>query len=53
MEGPVPKAWPDFPFCCARCRLIDLGRWLGGAYRIAAADPEDESADLDEHDPMP
>jgi endogenous inhibitor of DNA gyrase (YacG/DUF329 family) len=26
-----------FPFCCARCRLIDLGRWLGEEYFI----PED------------
>ena len=26
-----------FPFCSERCRLIDLGRWLGEDYRI----PED------------
>jgi endogenous inhibitor of DNA gyrase (YacG/DUF329 family) len=25
------KAWP---FCCERCRLIDLGNWLGGKYAI-------------------
>lgn len=23
------------PFCSERCRLIDLGRWLGESYRIA------------------
>jgi len=23
-----------FPFCSDRCRLIDLGRWADGAYRI-------------------
>jgi endogenous inhibitor of DNA gyrase (YacG/DUF329 family) len=23
-----------FPFCSDRCRLLDLGRWLDGAYRI-------------------
>jgi len=23
-----------FPFCSRRCRMIDLGRWLGEAYRI-------------------
>lgn len=23
-----------FPFCCERCRLIDLGRWLDEEYRI-------------------
>jgi len=29
---PVEPAWR--PFCSERCRLIDLGRWLGGDYRI-------------------
>ena len=24
-----------YPFCSARCRLIDLGNWLGEKYRIA------------------
>jgi endogenous inhibitor of DNA gyrase (YacG/DUF329 family) len=23
-----------YPFCSERCRLIDLGRWLGEEYRI-------------------
>jgi endogenous inhibitor of DNA gyrase (YacG/DUF329 family) len=23
-----------FPFCSERCRLLDLGKWLGGDYRI-------------------
>jgi hypothetical protein len=26
----------DFPFCSERCRLIDLGKWASGAYRIAS-----------------
>jgi len=34
MEGQRPAEWPAFPFCSERCRLIDLGRWLGEAYRI-------------------
>lgn len=34
MDGQGPKEWPQWPFCCQRCRLIDLGRWLGGAYAI-------------------
>jgi endogenous inhibitor of DNA gyrase (YacG/DUF329 family) len=25
---------PEFPFCSERCRFVDLGRWLGGEYRI-------------------
>lgn len=27
-----------FPFCSARCQMIDLGRWLGEEYRIADRD---------------
>lgn len=26
---------PDFPFCSARCKRVDLGRWFGEAYTIA------------------
>ncbi|MBV8674363.1 MAG: DNA gyrase inhibitor YacG [Acidobacteriaceae bacterium] len=31
-----------FPFCSDRCRLIDLGRWASGGYRISSPvlDPE-------------
>lgn len=30
------------PFCSARCRNIDLGRWLKGGYRIETDEaPED------------
>lgn len=25
-----------FPFCSDRCRLLDLGNWLGETYRIPA-----------------
>lgn len=25
---------PSSPFCSDRCRLLDLGRWLGEEYRI-------------------
>ncbi|NOR72775.1 MAG: DNA gyrase inhibitor YacG [Mariprofundaceae bacterium] len=34
----------DFPFCCERCRLIDLGRWSDGSYAI----PSDEKVVEDE-----
>ena len=30
------------PFCSARCRMIDLGRWLDGRYSIPTEDPPDE-----------
>jgi len=31
-----------FPFCSDRCRLIDLGKWASGAYKISSpvVDPE-------------
>ena len=32
---------PDRPFCSPRCRLIDLGKWAGGEYRIPCEDPPD------------
>jgi hypothetical protein len=28
------------PFCSERCKLIDLGRWLGGKYQIPVDDAE-------------
>jgi endogenous inhibitor of DNA gyrase (YacG/DUF329 family) len=31
---PVASGNDDFPFCSARCRTIDLGRWASGAYVI-------------------
>ncbi len=39
MQGQTTAEWPHFPFCCRRCRLIDLGRWLDEDYHIA---PETE-----------
>ncbi len=44
MEGPSLKDFPFFPFCSARCKTIDLGRWLGETYRIPADDQEDRLA---------
>ena len=31
---------PHFPFCCDRCKLIDLGRWLDGKYQIVVTREE-------------
>ncbi|WP_035347828.1 DNA gyrase inhibitor YacG [Edaphobacter aggregans] len=25
----------DFPFCSDRCRLIDLGKWASGDYKVS------------------
>ena len=37
-----PSARDTFPFCSARCKDIDLNRWLKGAYVISARDDEEE-----------
>ncbi|MBN8613358.1 MAG: DNA gyrase inhibitor YacG [Deltaproteobacteria bacterium] len=43
-----------FPFCSKRCKLVDLGAWLDGAYRIPgepiADDGEGVLAQLTSHD---
>jgi endogenous inhibitor of DNA gyrase (YacG/DUF329 family) len=44
--GRVPSPRPAngaWPFCSDRCRLADLGRWLGEAYRIPG-DPAGDGA---------
>ena len=30
-----------FPFCSDRCKLLDLGKWLGEEYRIPGERPGD------------
>jgi len=42
MVGRSLAEWPSFPFCSARCKTIDLGRWLGETYRIPAEEPEEQ-----------
>jgi endogenous inhibitor of DNA gyrase (YacG/DUF329 family) len=40
----------SWPFCSKRCKMIDLGRWLGEGYRI----PADETAAPEEgKEPVP
>lgn len=38
----VTKEDEYFPFCSDRCRVIDLGKWASGVYRISSPilDPE-------------
>ena len=31
------------PFCSARCKQIDLGRWLNESYRVPAIEPEEDA----------
>lgn len=39
--------WSCYPFCSQRCKLIDLGRWLGEVYRIEA-EQEDDAQESEE-----
>jgi len=32
---------PEFPFCSARCRQIDLGKWASGGYVISSPDADE------------
>jgi uncharacterized protein len=38
-----PRVHDYRPFCSARCRDVDLGRWFGEAYRVPAVEPGHEA----------
>jgi len=42
---------PAFPFCSKRCRMVDLGRWLGEEYRVPdrQADEQEDELPSDQH----
>lgn len=44
-KATVTQDIPTYPFCTTRCRTIDLGRWLGGDYKISRPI---EQSDLEE-----
>jgi len=48
-RGPVDPRWR--PFCSERCKLVDLGRWLSGAYRIPDRETEPPAGEDGPHDP--
>ncbi|WP_027284183.1 DNA gyrase inhibitor YacG [Rubritepida flocculans] len=35
-----PGARGPWPFCSDRCRQVDLGRWLSGAYALPMQEPQ-------------
>ena len=55
MEGQSTAEWPEFPFCGRRCKVIDLGRWLGEkySYRVAADPGEEAPQDLSDANESP
>ena len=46
---PVRENTTAPPFCGSRCRLIDLGNWLGDRYRIPGDDEEIPPAEREDH----
>jgi uncharacterized protein len=52
-KKPVKNTDADFPFCSARCRLIDLGKWASGAYAIVSpvTDADESIPDSSPEDP--
>ncbi len=40
----VPATGEDFPFCSDRCRVLDLGKWASGDYKISTpiVSPEED-----------
>jgi hypothetical protein len=42
---------PAFPFCSKRCRMVDLGRWLGEEYRVPdrQADEQEDELPAEQH----
>ena len=41
----APDDFPWRPFCSQRCKTIDLGNWLGEAYRITRPIGADDAED--------
>lgn len=37
------------PFCCEKCRLIDLGQWLSESYTVPVEKLTDEEQETLEH----
>lgn len=40
---------PFRPFCCERCRLIDLGQWADEAFRVPIQENEQNPKDWSPH----
>ncbi len=45
---------PFFPFCCERCKLLDLGEWLSEEHRIEGQGPQDvDEGACEQQGPLP
>ena len=48
-----PAARPHAPFCSARCKRVDLNRWLGEVYVVPGADGPANGDEQDEESEAP
>jgi endogenous inhibitor of DNA gyrase (YacG/DUF329 family) len=51
IDGAVQKQSREekfYPFCSQRCKLIDLGRWLDGNYRIVSEPKGKDEEQIDQ-----
>jgi endogenous inhibitor of DNA gyrase (YacG/DUF329 family) len=49
-KTPVDRERTDaWPFCSKRCRLIDLGNWLGGKYALPGDEQPSSDDDQSKH----
>ena len=42
---PIKTTDTTFPFCCDRCRLVDLGKWFNESYRMTRRIDEVDEVD--------
>jgi uncharacterized protein len=47
-----PAALPHVPFCSARCKQVDLHRWMSEVYKIETPEPP-SSANPQQEDEYP
>ena len=50
VDEPKPGEKSFYPFCSERCKLIDLGRWLGGKYQIPVVDTDESNGGAGDED---
>ena len=43
-RAPVPRDGAWRPFCSERCKMVDLGAWLLGHYRVASTEADEDDA---------
>lgn len=50
-KSTVSDADKDFPFCSERCRLMDLGNWASGKYKVS--EPAADEGEGENREPPP